>query len=68
MKTHEEEMSEMEKFDNVRGDIWEREEITSNMTWRKEIRRQLNKKVNQVNQFNINFEKVKKDSSREKDG
>ena len=68
MKTHEEEMSEMEKFDNVWGDIWEREEITSNMIWRKEIRRQLNKKVNQVNQFNINFEKVKKDSSREKDG
>ena len=68
LKTYEEEMSEMEKFDNVWGDIWGREERTSNMTWRKEIRRQLNEKVNQVNQFNINFEKVKKDSSREKDG
>ena len=68
LKTYEEEMSEMENFDNVWGDIWGREERTSNMTWRKEIRRQLNEKVNQVNQFNINFEKVKKDSSREKDG
>ena len=31
-----------------------------------EIRRQLNEKINQVNVFNINFEKVKKEVAKRK--
>ena len=59
-------MPEMEKFVDFWGGIWEREERTPNMPWMEEIRRQLNEKVNQVNEFNITFEKVKKEGGKEK--
>ena len=56
-ETHEGGMPEMEKFVEFWEGIWEREERTSNVPWMEEIRRQLNEKVNQVNEFNIIFEK-----------
>ena len=37
-----------------------------NMPWMEEIRRQLNEKVNQVNEFDITFEKVKKEVAKRK--
>ena len=45
------------KVCRVLGRYLEREERTPNMPWMEEIRRQLNEKVNQVNEFNIIFEK-----------
>ena len=36
------------------------------MLWMEEIRRQLNEKVSQVNEFNITFEKVKKEVAKKK--
>ena len=36
------------------------------MPWMEEIRRQLNEKVNQVNEFDITFEKVKKEVAKRK--
>ena len=63
-EAHEGEMPEMEKFVELWGGIWEREERTPNMPWIEKIRRQLNEKVNQVNQFNISFEKVKEVAKR----
>ena len=65
-ETHEEGMPEMEKFVDFWGGIWEKEERTSNMPWMEEIRRQLNEKVNQVNEFNITFGNVKKKVAKRK--
>ena len=65
-EAHEGEMSEMGKFVEFWGNIWEREERTPNMPWMEETRRQLNEKVNQVNEFNITFEKVKKEEAKRK--
>ena len=56
----------MEKFVKFWGGIWEKEERTPNMLWIKEIIRQLNEKVNQVKEFNITFEKVKKEVAKRK--
>ena len=36
------------------------------MPWMEEIRRQLNEKISQVNEFNITFEKVKKEVAKRK--
>ena len=36
------------------------------MLWMEEIRRQLNEKVSQVNEFNVTFEKVKKEVAKKK--
>ena len=44
----------------------EREERNPYMPWMEEIRRQLNEKVSQVNEFNITFEKVKKEVAKRK--
>ena len=63
-EANEEEMTEMEKFVEFWGGIWEREENTPNMPWMEEIMRQLNEKVSQVNEFNITFEKVKKEVAK----
>ena len=65
-EAHEGEMPEMEKFIEFWVGIWEREERTPNMPWMEEIRRQLNEKVKQVNEFNITFEKVKKEVAMKK--
>ena len=46
--------------------MWERKERMPNMPWMEEIRRQLNQKVNQVNELNITFEKVKKEVAKRK--
>ena len=59
-------MQEMEKFVNFWGGNWgrererEREERTPYIPRMEVIRRQLNEKVSQANEFNITFEKVKK--------
>ena len=66
-ETHKGEMPGMEKFGQFLGGIWETEGRTSNMPWMEEIRRQLNEKVNQVNEFNITFEKVKKQVAKRKE-
>ena len=63
-EANEGEMPEMEKFVMFWGGIWNREERTPNMPWMEEIRRQLNEKVNQVNEFNITFEKMKVPKSK----
>ena len=65
-EAHEAEMPEMEKFVDFWEGIWEREEITLNMTWMKEIRKQLSEKVDHVNEFSITFEKVKKQVAKRK--
>ena len=65
-EAHEGEIPEMEKFVEFWGGIWEREERTPSMPWMEEIRRQLNEKVNQVNEFNITFEKGKKEVAKRK--
>ena len=57
---HEGEMAGIGKFVTFLVGIWEREERTPNMTLMKEIRRQLNEKVNYVNELSITFKKVKK--------
>ena len=57
-------MPEIEKFVKFWGGIWEREERTPNKPWMEEIRRQFNEKVNQVKEFNITFEKVKKEVAK----
>ena len=44
----------------------ERQERNPYMPWMEEIRRQLNEKVSQVNEFNITFEKVKKEVAKRK--
>ena len=41
-------------------------ERTPYMPWMEEIRRQLNEKVSQVNEFNVTFEKVKKEVAKKK--
>ena len=66
-KAHEGQIPKMEKFVEFWGGIWEREERTPNMPWMEEIRKQLNEKVNQVNEFNIAFEKVKKEVAKRKE-
>ena len=63
---HEAEMPEMEKYVDFWEGIWEREERTLNMTWMKEIRKQLSEQVNHVNEFSITFEKVKKQVAKRK--
>ena len=63
---HEGEMPEMEKFVEFWGGISEREEVTPNMPWMEVVRRQLREKVNQVNEFNITLEKVKKEIGKRK--
>ena len=65
-EAHEGEMPEMEKFVEFWGGLWEREERMPKMPWMEEIMRQLNEKVNQVNEFNITFEKVKKEVAKKK--
>ena len=65
-EAHEGEMPEIEKFVEFWGGIWERGERTPKMQWMEEIRRQLNEKINQVNEFNITFEKVKKEVAKRK--
>ena len=65
-KSHEGEIPEIEKFVEFCGGIWEREERIANMTWMKEILRHLNEKVNQINEFNITFKKVKKEVTKRK--
>ena len=65
-EAHDGEMPEMEKFVAFWGGIWEREETMPNMPWMEEIRRQLNEKVNQVNEFIATFEKVKKEVVKRK--
>ena len=59
-------MPEIEKFVEFWGGIWEREDRMPNMKWMEEIKSQLNKKVNQVKEFNITFEKVKKEVAKRK--
>ena len=46
--------------------LGEREERTPYMPWVEEIRRQLNEKVSQINEFNITFEKGKKEVAKRK--
>ena len=53
----------MSSFGEVLGKEKER---TPNMPWMEKIRRQLNEKVNQVNEFNITFEKAKKEVAKKK--
>ena len=66
------EMPEMEKFvefwrgTSEREREREREERIPYMSWMEEIRTQLNEKVSQVNEFNIIFEKVKKEVAKRK--
>ena len=60
-------MPEIEKFVKFWGGIWEREERTPNKPWMEEIRRQFNEKVNQFKEFNITFEKVKKEVAKRKE-
>ena len=65
---HKGDVPEMEKSIEFWGGTWkrerererEREERTPYMLWMEEIRRQLNEKVSQINEFNITFKKVKK--------
>ena len=59
-------MQEMEKFIEFWGGIWGREERTPYIPWMEEIRRKLNAKVRQDNDFNITFEKVKKEVTKRK--
>ena len=59
-------MPEIEKFVEFWGGIWEREDRMPNMKWMEEIKSQLNEKVNQVKEFNITFEKVKKEVAKRK--
>ena len=64
----------MEKFVKFWGVIWERErererereERAPYKQWMEEIRKQLYEKVSQVNNFNITFEKVKKEVAKRK--
>ena len=58
------EMPEMERFVDFWGGIWETEERTPNIPWMEEIRRELNEKINQVKEFNITFEKLKKEVAK----
>ena len=57
-------MPEKEKFVEFWGSIWEREKRTPNMPLMEEIMRQLNEKVNQVNDFNITLAKMKEVAKR----
>ena len=66
VEAHEGEMPEMKKLVEFWEVMWEREEGTPNMPWMEEIRRQLNEKVKRVNEFNITFEKVKKEATKRK--
>ena len=59
-------MQEMEKFIEFWEGIWGREERTPYIPWMEEIRRKLNAKVRQDNDFNITFEKVKKEVTKRK--
>ena len=67
---HKGDVPEMEKSIEFWGGTWkrerEREERTPYMLWMEEIRRQLNEKVSQVNEFNVTFEKVKKEVAKKK--
>ena len=65
-EAHEGEIPEKEKFVEFWGGIWEREDRMPNMPWMEEIKGQLNEKVNQVKEFNITFEKVKKEVAKRK--
>ena len=69
-EAHEGATPEMEKFVEFWGGIWEREKRMPNMPRMEEIGRQLNEKVNQVNEFNITqkaltrvFTKIKEDNT-----
>ena len=58
---------EIEIFVKFWEGIWEKEGKTPNMPWMEEIRRQLNVKLNEVNEFNITFAKVKKEVAKRKE-
>ena len=66
VESQEGEMPEMEKFVEFWGGIWEQNEETPNMQWMEEVKKELNGKVDNVNQFEITEEKIKKETSKRK--
>ena len=51
-------MPGMEKFVEFWGGIWERRERMPNMQWMEEVKKQLNEKVNIVQEFEIGNESL----------
>ena len=66
VEKHEGEMSEMEKFVQFWGGIWEQNEPTPNMPWMEEVKAELNEKANIVSEFGITEEKLRKEISKRK--
>ena len=64
--TREGEMPEMDKFVDFWGGIWKRKERVPYMPWMEEIGRQLPQKVNNVNDFTVTFDNVKKEVAKRK--
>ena len=72
-EAHEGEMPEMEKFVEFWGGIWERERERERERGKNPIyamdgrdKNAIDEKVSQVNEFNITFEKVKKEVAKRK--
>ena len=66
VEKHEGEMPEMEKFVEFWGGIWERNEPTPNMPWMEKVKAELNEKVNNVKEFKITEDKLKKETAKRK--
>ena len=59
-------MPGMEKFVEFWGGIWERRERTPNMPWMEEVKKQLNEKVNIVQEFEIENKSLRKEIRKRK--
>ena len=61
-------MPEIEKFFNFWCSIWEKKERKPKMHWMTEVKRLFGKKVTVINEFDIDTEKQRKKSTKERAG
>ena len=59
---------EMEKFVKFWGDIWEKDDRTSEMPWTESVSKQLKDKITNVKEFNITEETLVKETKKRKNG
>ena len=57
-------MADIEKFVKIWGNVWEKNEITLNISWMEEVKRYLGEKITVINEFDG---KAKKRNQRKKE-
>ena len=63
-QTREGKLADVEKFVKIWGNVWEKNEITLNISWMEEVKRYLGEKITVINEFG---RKAKKRNQRKKE-